>query len=143
MRSTDSKSSTPKPSSSEAISPPIAVDVVTGEMRDIPPVSPAPAAATAQGAGQSPLEFSHNVALPYGASVETILDHSRARVTYRDGTVESFAEPVDAEQSAFSKAIFAAKARWKAELLAESIRVVEKRTASVAAANAANTKGAN
>jgi hypothetical protein len=140
MRSTDSKSSSPKPANSESISPPIAVDAATGAMRDIPPVSPAPAAATAQGAAQSPLEFSHKTAA-YGAAVETILDHSRARVTFLDGTSEDFVTPLTAEQSAFSKAIFAAKERWKAERLAEENLRTGKRAAAVAAANAANTKG--
>lgn len=141
MRSTDSKNASPKPTSSESISPPIAVDAATGVMRDIPPVSPAPVAATAQGAEQSPLEFSHKTEA-YGCAVETIFDHSRARVTFQDGTTEDFAEPLTAEQSAFSKAIFAAKERWKADRLAEDNLRTGKRAAAIAAANAANTRGA-
>lgn len=138
MRSTDSKSSSPKPASSDDLSPPIAVDAHTGAMRDIP-VSPAPPAASGVQPAAPPVEFSHRPEA-YGALIETTFDHTRARCNHLDGTVEDFASELNVEPTAFQQAIQAAKAAWKVGVARDEAETLRKRQELVDAATIKNRK---
>lgn len=137
MRSTDGKSSSPKPANSDNLSPAIAVDAHTGAMRDI--VSPAQPAEPRVQPAALPVEFSHQTEA-YGARIETLFDHSHARVTHVDGSVEEFVGKLTVEPTAFQQAIQAAKAAWKASVASAEAETLRKRQELVAAATTKNQK---
>lgn len=138
MPSRNSKNSSPKHKPQD-FTPAIAVDVNSGEMRDIVSAPPA-VPSVSPGAGPS-VEFSHRT-MAYGCWIETLWDHTKARLTPVEGPPVEFSSKVGDDPSAFSRAIQEAKQAWRERLAKEEAETLRRRQDLIDAATAANTKGA-